>query len=103
MAARTAVRKQAEIFNNFAGIKHARIFELIKPLGSPENSIPSSIQKLMSAPIIGKNKDVLGVVQISRKGTGSQGIADFTREDLRDLELATDILASSPLLLERGK
>ena len=34
VAAHTALSKKAEIFNNFARVKHASIFETIKPVGS---------------------------------------------------------------------
>src|ERR1700758_1450880 len=53
VAAHTALSKKAEIFNNFARVKHASIFETIKPDGnnSEEPPAPSPIQKLMSVPI----------------------------------------------------
>src|SRR5246127_6006016 len=53
IAAHTAISKKSEIFNNFARVKHASIFETIK-LGSSEgldDSEPLPIQKLMSAPV----------------------------------------------------
>ena len=34
VAAHTALSKKAEIFNNFARVKHASIFETIKPVGA---------------------------------------------------------------------
>ncbi len=50
VAAHTALSKKAEIFNNFARVKHASIFETIKPVGAEEDSPapPAPIQKLMS-------------------------------------------------------
>jgi hypothetical protein len=42
---------------------------------------------------------VLGVIQISRKGTEARFIPDFTREEMHDLELAADLLATTPFLL----
>src|SRR6476646_5087211 len=70
VAAHTALSKKAEIFNNFAKVKHASIFETIKPGGveSDEPAPPSPIQKLMSVPIMDRELKVLGVIQISRKG-----------------------------------
>src|ERR1700694_4540771 len=59
VAAHTALSKKAEIFNNFARVKHASIFETIKP-GSDdavEAAAPSPIQKLMSVPIM--NQDLV--------------------------------------------
>src|SRR5271157_729262 len=52
VAAHTALSKKAEIFNNFARVKHASIFETIKP-GAENSSFdepapPVPIQKLMS-------------------------------------------------------
>src|SRR6202790_219309 len=68
VAAHTALSKKAEIFNNFARVKHASIFETIKSdVGNTDEPvIPSPIQKLMSVPILDQNLTVLGVIQISR-------------------------------------
>src|SRR5271170_7505686 len=54
VAAHTALSKKAEIFNNFAKVKHASIFETVKPAGvEVDNQVdPSPIQKLMSVPIL---------------------------------------------------
>src|ERR1700683_5162554 len=70
VAAHTALSKKPEIFNNFARVKHASIFETIKPVGAEaeEPLLPAPIQKLMSVPILDQNTTVLGVLQISRKG-----------------------------------
>jgi hypothetical protein len=100
VAAHTALSKKAEIFNNFARVKHASIFETIKPAGAEDDiSIPPSpIQKLMSVPILDSQSTVLGVLQISRKGLDPRFTKDFSREDLHDLELAAGVLASSPVM-----
>ncbi|HUO24061.1 MAG TPA: GAF domain-containing protein [Candidatus Aquilonibacter sp.] len=99
VAAHTALSKKAEIFNNFARVKHASIFETIKPIGSDSDEAqPAPIQKLMSVPIMDRNSTVLGVVQISRKALDSRFAPDFSREDLHDLELAAGVLASSQVL-----
>src|ERR1700751_2643228 len=104
IAAHTAISKKPEIFNNFARVKHASIFESIK-LGTSEGvdtSEPLPIQKLMSAPVIDENSRVLGVIQISRKGSeATYAGADFSREDLHELEMAAGILASSTVMRER--
>jgi GAF domain-containing protein len=101
VAAHTALSKKAEIFNNFARVKHASIFETIKP-GSPdvEEAPPSPIQKLMSVPIMDQTSNVVGVIQISRKGLDPKFAQDFSREDLHDLEIAAGLLATAPALLE---
>ena len=67
---------------------------------SVEQSAPAPIQKLMSVPIMDHDSNVLGVIQISRKGTDSRFAPDFSRDDLHDLETAAGVLASSPVLLE---
>src|SRR5579872_1079598 len=101
VAAHTAISKKPEIFNNFARVKHASIFETIKAdaNGSSEPAPPAPIQKLMSVPIIGQDSVVVGVIQISRKGLDSKFAQDFSREDLHDLELVAGLLATAPALL----
>jgi hypothetical protein len=100
VAAHTALSKKAEIFNNFARVKHASIFETIKPVGSETEDLapPPPIQKLMSVPILDEQLAVLGVIQISRKGLDPRFTQDFSREDLHDLELAAGVLAVSPVM-----
>lgn len=102
VAAHTALSKKAEIFNNFARVKHASIFETIKPDSNEasEAAAPSPIQKLMSVPILDRDSTVVGVIQISRKALDSKFAKDFSREDLHDLELAAGLLATAPALLE---
>jgi hypothetical protein len=101
VAAHTALSKKAEIFNNFARVKHASIFETVKPVNtdSEEPNHPSPIQKLMSVPIMNKDSAVVGVIQISRKGLDAKFAQDFSREDLHDLELAAGLLATAPALM----
>jgi GAF domain-containing protein len=101
VAAHTALSKKAEIFNNFARVKHASIFETIKPgaTESDEPAPPAPIQKLMSVPIMDQGSNVVGVIQISRKGLDPKFAQDFSREDLHDLELAAGLLATAPALL----
>jgi hypothetical protein len=99
VAAHTALSKKAEIFNNFARVKHASIFETIKPGESDEPTPPAPIQKLMSVPIMDRDSNVVGVIQISRKGLDPKFAHDFSREDLHDLELAAGLLATAPALM----
>jgi hypothetical protein len=101
VAAHTALSKKAEIFNNFARVKHASIFETIKPeLGDADEAVPAPIQKLMSVPVMDRNSAVVGVIQISRKGLDPKYAQDFSREDLHDLEIAAGLIATAPALLE---
>ena len=79
LAARTARESRPEIDNNFAMARHATVFEGVKTgAGDPGDSI----QKIMSAPILAGDK-VVGVIQISRKGSSSMTAGpDFTPADL---------------------
>src|SRR3954451_1501616 len=98
VAAHTALSKKAEIFNNFARVKHASIFETIKP-EDEEAAAPAPIQKLMFVPIMDRDSAVVGVIQISRKALDPKFAQDFSREDLHDLELAAGLLATAPALM----
>jgi len=102
VAAHTALSKKAEIFNNFARVKHASIFETIKPNDPDADQpvVPSPIQKLMSVPIMDRSSAVVGVIQISRKALDAKFAQDFSREDLHDLEIAAGLLATAPALLQ---
>jgi len=91
VAAKTARTKQSELYNNFANVPHRTVFELIKLKDgqpeAPDDDAPPKIQKLMSAPILGERKKVLGVVQVSRKGVHPAAAGpDFTTKELEDLE-----------------
>jgi hypothetical protein len=102
VAAHTAVTRKVELFNNFTRVKHASIFESIKPGGESGGELrPATIQKLMSAPVLDKADTVLGVVQVCHKGfdLASAG-PDFTLEDLQKLELAAKILAQVRFMQE---
>src|SRR5258707_6817897 len=90
VAAHTAISKKAEIFNNFARVKHASIFETIKFVDADAEvpTPPAPIQKLMSVPILDQHSVVMGVIQISRKGLDPRLTQHFSREELHDLELA---------------
>ena len=75
-----------DIQNNFSNIKHLSIYEKVKI--SEEK--PKAIQKMLTYPLIIKNKAV-GVIQISRKGdTLEQSGYDFTQADIEKL---TDLSA----------
>ncbi len=89
VAAHTAVTKKVELFNNFTRVKHASIFESIKPNAEKDEQLhPATIYKLMSAPVLDGGDKVLGVIQVSHKGfdLASSG-PDFTLDDLQRLEL----------------
>jgi hypothetical protein len=104
VAAHTAVTKKVELFNNFTRVKHASIFETIKPNAEKESDAqlhPATIYKLMSAPVLDGADKVLGVIQVSHKGfdLASSG-PDFTLDDLQRLELAAKAMAQVKFMHE---
>lgn len=103
VAAHTAATKRGDLFNSFAKVKHASVFEVVKlhqAEGDAQSQV-SPIQKLMSAPVLDAKGKVLGVVQISRKGAEScLAGPDFTRDDLQQLERAAQLAGELKLLRE---
>ena len=96
VAARTALSKRPEVLNNFAQIKHASVFEAVsvdsktRPAQLEKKS--TVIQKIMTAPVMGLS-DVVGVIQVSRKGATPQAAGrDFTPADLQKLISMTQLL-----------
>jgi hypothetical protein len=84
VAARTARTNHAELFNGFAEVKHYSIFELVKLGDTGLNE--QVIQKLMSAPVVSGSREVVGVIQVSRKAPRPAAAGpDFTAEDLEKL------------------
>ena len=78
LAARTARDSRPEIENNFAAARHATVFEGVKITGGTSEAI----QKMISAPIL-LDGNVIGVIQVSRKGASPASAGpDFTAEDL---------------------
>jgi hypothetical protein len=100
VAARCAAERQALLFNRFPLVPHHTVFERIhlndaKPL----SELPDPIQKLMSAPIVGADGVLLGVVQVCRKGmTPAIAGPDFTGGDLRMLERVANRVA--PMMMQ---
>jgi len=101
VASHTASTKKTELFNTFAKVKHARVFETVKlaAIEGEENSEQGAIQKLMSAPVLNPEHKVLGVIQVSRKAFDlSSAGPDFTLDDLQQLEAATRVAANLPFM-----
>jgi hypothetical protein len=100
VAARSATERQALLFNRFPMVPHHTVFERIKLNGAkPLSELPDPIQKLMSAPIVGSEGVLLGVVQVCRKGmTPAIAGADFTGRDLRTLERVAKRVAAMMML-----
>lgn len=98
LVARTVRERRPDILNQFAGSRHASVFEGV-PLGRRDGEM---IQKIMSVPIISGEK-VVGVVQISRKGrTQQEAGTDFGSGDLRTLQGLTPTLARFLELSQNG-
>ena len=105
VAARTAATRTPLLSNTFMRVKHVSLFEAVK-LGAEEEDDRSleqmPIQKIMSVPVARSAGKVMGVVQVSRKGLdASLSGADFTSEDLKQLEQAADIIARMPFMQGR--
>ena len=100
VAARTARTKQSELFNSFTQVKHASIFELVK-LG--DTGLDAQvIQKLMSAPVLARSGEVIGVIQVSRKAPRPAAAGpDFSPDDLRQLE-SVALLVGRLMATRRG-
>ena len=101
IAAHTASTRKTELYNTFAKVKHARVFETVKLTNAEdhEENGQGAIQKLMSAPILTPDHKVLGVIQVSRKAFDlSSAGPDFTSEDMQQLEIATRVAATLPFL-----
>ncbi|MGB9072583.1 MAG: GAF domain-containing protein [Terriglobales bacterium] len=103
VAARTAATRTPLLSNSFARVTHVTVFESVK-LGTAEDSEGSEqqpIQKIISVPVVQFDGQVVGVVQVSRKGLDpSLAGADFTGEDLKQLEGAAEVLARMPFMQE---
>ena len=102
VAARTAATRTSLLSNSFARVRHVSLFESVKLNAlEDEGSQQLPIQKIMSVPVLSSEGKVLGVVQISRKGLdASLAGADFTGNDLKQLEEASQILARMAFMQE---
>jgi hypothetical protein len=103
VAARTAATRTPLLSNTFMRVKHVSLFEAVKLGAEVEDRSQEQmpIQKIMSVPVATPEGNVMGVVQISRKGLdASLAGADFTNDDLKRLEQAAEILARMPFMQE---
>src|SRR5271163_2887230 len=103
VAARTASTKTPLLSNNFMRVKHVSLFEAVKlGAGAEDRSLEQMpIQKIMSVPLISPEGNVIGVAQISRKGLDSSlAGADFSAEDMKQLEKAVEVIARMPFMQE---
>lgn len=89
-AGRVVLQKEVLIENNAAKEVHKDVFERIPGPGGGARTI----QKIVAAPIFGKQDDVLGVVEISRTGEDqSTAGADFSVQDGENLRKSCRIFA----------
>src|SRR5450755_3223540 len=100
VAARTASTRTPLLSNAFMRVKHVSLFEAVRLGAEAEEEDRSQeqmpIQKIMSVPVVHAG-NVMGVIQISRKGLdASLSGADFTGDDLKQLEKAAEVLAQMP-------
>jgi GAF domain-containing protein len=102
VAARTAASRTPLLSNSFARVKHVRLFESVKLAAVEDDSSQQMpIQKIMSVPVMSSQGNVMGVVQVSRKGPDAVlAGADFARDDLKRLEKAGEILARMNFMQE---
>jgi hypothetical protein len=104
VAARTAATRAPLMSNTFMRVKHVSLFEAVRLTGEEEDDKSMEqmpIQKIMSVPVISADGDVLGVVQVSRKGLdASLAGPDFSGDDLKLLEKAATVLAHMPFMQE---
>jgi len=81
LAARTARENRADVDNRFHDTRHASVFEGVKA----ETLSADAIQKIVSAPIVVGEK-VIGVLQVSRKGTSPSAAGpDFSSDDVNKI------------------
>jgi GAF domain len=103
VAARTVSTRTPLLSNTFMRVKHVALFEAVK-LGAEvqDRSMEQMpIQKIMSVPVAVSEGNVMGVVQVSRKGLDpAVAGVDFTNEDLKQLEQMAEILARMPFMKE---
>jgi hypothetical protein len=103
VAARTAATRTPLLSNTFMRVKHVSLFEAVRLTGEEEDKTAEQmpIQKIMSVPVIGADGNVMGVVQVSRKGLdASLAGADFSGDDLKLLEKAAGCFSHMSFMQE---
>jgi hypothetical protein len=101
VAARTAATRTSLLSNAFTRVRHVSLFESVKLGVEEDNTQQMPIQKIMSVPVANSDNNVLGVVQVSRKGLDpSVAGSDFTADDLKQLEKAAGIVARMSFMQE---
>lgn len=103
VAARTATTRAPLLSNAFMRVKHVSLFEAVR-LKNEEGDLVNEqmpIQKIISVPVMEAGGNVLGVVQVSRKGLdASLAGPDFSNDDQKLLEKVSAILGRMPFMKE---
>jgi hypothetical protein len=105
IAAHTATSRKAEFYNGFTNVKHASVFETVK-LGQADDRTPleKPIQRLMSAPVLGRDGTLLGVIQVSRKGFDLASCGpEFVPADLNQLEQAAKVAGEAAFMRKSSR
>jgi GAF domain-containing protein len=93
LVAKTATERRSFIDNEFAATRHLYMLEHLLV----DKTERIAVQKVMSVPIVA-GENVLGVIQVVRKGsTPQEAGADFTRAELDDLEKVAGTLGGYEL------
>jgi hypothetical protein len=100
IAAQTVTGKRVELHNCFAKVKHASVFESVKlGRGKDDTPLEKPIQRLISAPVLDSTGEVLGVIQICRKGFDLPSCGpEFTAEDVLKMERAATFAAGAAFM-----
>jgi GAF domain len=89
-AGQVVLQKSILLQNNVPAEPHKDFFERIP---NPEGEV-RAIQKMIASPLLDRDGQVIGVVEVSRTGRESSGRdADFTRRDLENLEKCCRVFA----------
>ena len=89
-AGQVVLQKQVLLQNNVPDEPHKDFFERIP---DPEGEV-RAIQKMIASPLLGRDGEVIGVVEVSRTGRESSGPqANFTPQDVTNLEKSCRVFA----------
>lgn len=90
IAGQVVLSERGNIENNLTRVPHFGIYEKAKVKGKA----PRAIQKMVTAPLITPDKNILGVIQISKRGeTLQEAGPDFAPADLGKLNQICQIAA----------
>ena len=89
-AGQVVLQKAILLQNNVPAEPHKDFFERIP---DPDGEV-RAIQKMIASPLLGREGEVIGVVEVSRTGRESAGRdADFTQQDTVNLEKSCRVFA----------